>query len=548
MMEEAVKFRGAAYPSEPVLARRQALVWTAAFTLAAVWPVLWFAYPAGQDTPNHLARAFILTHPDDPLLAAHFVIAWHAVPDLIWDGFVIAFGRFLDLILTLKLFMLLGLGLTLFGVALLNRQIAGRWTFMPLLGVPFLFHAGYAKGFLAFNVAIGFGLIAIALWRAGSERRWGRRLALAWVVSTLLFFAHLVPWGIYGITLLGLKLAELGSDWRAGGARALGPWSVRLVRDATQALPPLALLGVAMTFGGQRITIVGGIGGPELPWPRLIDARRLIEVGWYLPSLPILGIVALLLFFLLFWRKTLRFDRTYALPIALLVLVFFLIPNQVYATYYIAWRIALGAVLLAVASAVPSVPITAPIARAALGIVLAATLVLSGWQAYSVANSDAERADFAALIGRIPQGDTLFAIHAGLEMSNLEYDRIGIFHFGADAVRTRRIMVQSLFASPAQHPIRYREPQFDEPQENSSVLVDFLRAGLARRGLSLSDYVNAFNWVVVHGPAPATDREELPLGRFARVDEKGAFRLYCRIGTEKQDGGSGPVCADGRVP
>ena len=62
-----------------------------------------------------------------------------------------------------------------------------------------------------------------------------------------------------------------------------------------------------------------------------------------------------------------------------------------------------------------AVPITAPVARLALGVILAATLMLSGWQGYSIANANAERTDFEALIERIPAGDTLFAIHSGLE-------------------------------------------------------------------------------------------------------------------------------------
>lgn len=532
----------------PKAGRRQAVAWTLVFFVAACWPVLWFAYPAGQDAPNHLARAFILLHPDDPLLARHFAIAWHTVPDLVWDGFALAVGRLVDLVVVLKLFMLLGLGLGLFGMALINRQIAGRWTYMPLLGTPFLFNTGYAKGFLGFNVAFGLGLVAIALWRFGSERNWKRRLALGWLASTLLFFAHLVPWGIYGVTLFGLKLMELPEAWRTGGRKGLGEWTLRLLRDGTQALPPLILFGAATLFGGQSIPVIGVLGTTDPPWPRLIDARRLIDAGWYLPSLPVLGTVALLLFFLLFWRRTLRFDRSYALPIGLLVLLFFLIPNEIYATYYIAWRLALGAACLAIASGVPTAPITGPVARTALAIILASVLVLSGWQAASIANADAERAGFAALIARIPAGDTLFAIHSGLEMSDIEYDRIGLMHFGADAVRQRRIVVQSLFANPAQQPIRYREAALDRPRDNTTVLVEPLHVGLTARGQSLADYVAAFDWVAVHGPTPGTDRSALPLDGFALAGERGRFRLYCHMVADPSGGAGTTACPDGAAP
>lgn len=529
---------------------RQALIWGLALAAAAAWPVILFAYPAAQDAPNHLARAFILLHPDDPLLNRHFEIAWHAQPDLIWDGFAVLAGRLIDLIAALKIFMILGLLLPVFGIALINRQVAGKWTFMPLLGIPFLFHSGYAKGFLGFNVSIGLCLIAIAVWRTFGERVWLRRLVLAWFISTALFFAHLVAWGIYGITVLGLRLSELRSEWRAHGPDALGPWTLRLLRDGTQALPPLAILALAGTLSGHHYSLVGEIAEFHPPWRRIIEAWHLIDVGTYLPSLLVLALVAPLLFYLLFWRRALRFDLTFAVPIGLLVAVFFLVPNQIFATHYVVWRIALGATFLALASGIPTVSIAAPTARWALGVILVATLALSGWQAYSITNASAERAEFEALIARIPAGDTLFATHAGMESDELEFDRIGLYHFAADAVRERKIMVQSLFANPAQQPIRYRQLEFDNPRDNGRVFIGDLAENLADQGISLAAHIARFEWVVIHGPTPNSDAVEVPLEGFAPVGERGLFRLYCRSGSriDPKNGQSEKICPDGRAP
>jgi hypothetical protein len=529
---------------------RQALLWMLVFIVATVWPVVLCDYPAGQDTPNHLARAFLLLHPDDLFLARHFEITWHAVPNLIWDGFAVLAGRILPLLSVLKIFMVLGLALTAFGIGLINRTIAGRWTWMPLLGVPFLFHAGYAKGFLGFNVAIGLCLIAIAIWQMGNERQWGRRLILAWLLSTILFFAHLMAWGIYGLTLLGLALSVLYGEWRKHGPKAFRLWVLRLMRDGTQVLPPIAVSALATMLRGQEMSLVGRIAEFHDPIIRLWEARRLIDVGGDLPSVPILVVVALFLFYLLLWRKTLRFDFTFAVPIGLLVFFFFVFPNQIFATHLIVWRIALGATFLAIASGVPTVPITAPAARRALTAILAATVFLSGWQAYSFVNADAERRDFLSLIARVPAGDTLFAIHSRVKSSSVKFDRIGLYHFGADAVRTRKIMVQSLFANPSQQPIRYREAQFDMPRDNTTVFMERLSTKFGDRGLSLSEYVAAFDWVAVHGLSPVSDRFDIPLSGFERAGERGSFRLYCKA-LEHLDPASGrnqTVCPDGQAP
>ena len=525
---------------------RFVLAWALAFAIAAVWPVLVFPYPAAQDAPNHLARAFILLNPNDPVLSRQFEIVWHAMPDLAWDVFALVAGQVMPLVAALKTFMILGLALPVLGIALINRQIAGRWTYMPLYGIPFLFHSGYSKGFLGFNVSIGMTLIGIAIWMAFSERRWGWRLALGWLVSSVLFFAHLVAWAIYGLTILGLKLAELHAAWRKTGSAALGPWLIGLVRDGSQVLPPLAIMGITSVLAHHEVALVGEVTEFQPPWRRLIEAWHIIDTGAYFPAILVLAIVAPLLFYLLLKRRVLRFDPALAVPIGLLVAMFFVVPNQIFATHYIVWRIALGATYLALASCIPVLPVTAPVMRNALGISLAGVLALTSWQAYSIANASAERADFAALIARIPEGDTLFAVHADLGSEELEFDRIGLYHFAADAVRTEKIMAQSMFANPAQQPIRYREARFDNPRDNGRVFMSDLRRNLEAQGISVAGHVRKFNWVAIHGPTRDADRSEVPLDGFAFVGEQGRFRLYCQLG--KAEGGSEQVCPDGKAP
>ena len=318
------------------------------------------------------------------------------------------------------------------------------------------------------------------------------------------------------------------------------------MRDGTQVVPPIGLMALASLMSGKQAALIGEITEFHLPWRRFIEAWHMIDTGIWFPSVLVKAPVGTLLLYLLLVRRTLKFDMQMVWPIALLLAVFFALPNQIFATYIIVWRVALGATLLAIAASVPSQPVTAPLMRGSLAVMLVAVLALTVWQASSISNASTERAAFARLIGRIPAGQTLFAIHSGLETDDVEYDRVGLYHFAADAVRNNRIMVQSLFANPAQQPIRYREARFDNPRDNTRVFMHELTESLEKQDISVADYVQNFDWAVVHGPTPETDRTNVPLEGFALISADGRFRLYCHLSS----GGDGAeaVCPDGALP
>lgn len=524
----------------------QAVAWGVAFAVAVAWPLVVFRYPPFQDLPNHLARVFILLHQDDPLLAAHFVVDWKLIPDLAWDVFGVVVGRVLPLDITLKAFIFLSLGLTVLGVFLLNRALVGRWTWLPLLVMPFLFNTGLTKGFLGFNFSVGFALLAAAWWAANPEGHWRRRLAVATALSTALFFAHLLAWGCYGLFVLGPKLAELVPTLRRDGARALPGWLLRLARDGLQAVPPLALLGFGMLGGGGGFHLAGRVAEFDPPFIRLSKLSHVIDVGTLVPAVYFLIVCGVLALSLLAIRQArLVGPALFALP--LLAIAFLVVPDELYATHMIAWRIGLFIVFLLLASARPAPSIFQPLTRGILSVFLVATLGLSTWQAYSAVNSDAGRQQFLDLIQRIPAGDTLFMEHELVDSPSLEYDRLGLYHVGAFAVLDRKIMVQSLFANPAQQPISYRQQAFANVTVNGRVFLEDLAANLKSQGLSLSDHIHSFNWLVIHGPRPDADAQYLPLTGFAAVSQNGQFRLYCKTHADASQEG-GVLCPDNLVP
>lgn len=524
---------------------RELLIWCFAFAAVALWPLFVFEFPANQDVPNHLARIFVLLNWDDPAIAQHFAVTWNPLPNLAWDIFGVTLGRVMPLVWVLKLYMVICFGLTMVGVFALNRTRVGHWSWMALLAVPFTFHAGFIKGFLSFNLGFGLALVACAVWVSQTETRWLKRLLVGTLFSVLLFYTHLVAWGIYGVFVLGYGLEELRSALFKNGPKEIMPWLGRMARDGLQAVPPFIMMAGATLYVGSGVEFVGDIVGFDSFAQRIESARHVVDTGGQLPSLIFLAIVGIYPFYLLFIRKVLVYSPSFSIAIALLVLLFLVMPNQIYATHYIVWRVVSAAIFIAIASGIPKQSIRAPLTRFSLTLFLVVTLGLSGWHAYSTYNSEVERKNFLGVIERIPEGQTLFMTHSGIGPGEIEYDRIGVFHIGSYAVLERKVMVQSLFALPTQQPIGYSEPEFGDLLTSGEVFISIFKDKMRKRGRSVEEHLRNFQWVVVHGPSPQTDLEEIPLSDFTLTASQGHFRLYCNV--ESASAGASQ-CPDGQAP
>src|SRR5260370_22375513 len=87
------------------LSRPALILATAVLGVAAAWPLLVFGDLGLRDYPNHLARAFILLHPDDRYISMHYRAIWTSIPDLGWDLWAMAIGRLASLGMAAKVFI-----------------------------------------------------------------------------------------------------------------------------------------------------------------------------------------------------------------------------------------------------------------------------------------------------------------------------------------------------------------------------------------------------------------------------------------------------------
>jgi hypothetical protein len=502
-----------------VRSRAELACWTAILLTIAIGPIFVFKYPGLQDYSNHLARGFILLNRADPLLSRLYDIQWSPLPNLGWDLWAIVVGRVLDLEWTGKLYLAVSGASIALGCFALNRALLSRWTFAPLLSVPFMFSSAFRLGFLNFELSVGCSLLAAAWWISADEAHWIRRLILATLFSTSLYFIHFYGWAFYGLFLLSYELRSILKS--GNGIPDVWIGLLRLLRDGTQCIPVLAVIAyTAMTQPQPELTFTGF----KPPYLRLSELDHLIDVGhpiWNGAILALFGLCILEMF----RRKWIHFRKDLLWPIGISVLIFFLMPDQIADTYYVSWRLLLMSLLVSIASCCPSregdarlLPIMSIVALMTVGIVAVQ------WRSWR--NSETGTEAFVKIIQNVPIGSKLFVVHNGMTSQQLANHAVGLYHVGAYAVITRRALVQSLFASNGQQVLRFHDPVIQSAPRGSATMLSEIKREFWRHEIDFASYLRHFDFVVVHGPDSGDDLEVLQTRALAPVDALQDFRLY----------------------
>jgi hypothetical protein len=493
--------------------------WTILLLTIAIGPIFVVAYPGLQDYPNHLARGFILLHSADPMLGRLYDVQWAPLPNLGWDIWVSVIGRVLPLELTGKLYLAAsGLSVAL-GCFALNRALLSRWTFAPLLSVPFLFSSGFTMGFLNFELGVGCAMLAAGSWISTDHMHCIPRLILATIFSTGLYFIHLYGWAFYGVFVLGY---ELNLVWRHTNRLSdVGVGLMHLLRDGTQAIPALSML---VYVGNTSVTPPLTMLGFKPPYIRIGQIEHLIDVGHPIWNAAIFGLFVLLVG-VIFRRRWLEFRRDLIWPIVICLCIFFLLPDLISNTFYVSWRMLLMTLLIAIASCSPSEVGEARIRPIMTGIALI-TLFIVSLQMWQWRSSEIGREAFVNIVQNVPEGSSLFVVHNGMTSQQLNNRAIGLYHVGAYAVLTRRALVQSMFTLPGQQVLRFRNPDIQSAPDSSATMLSEIKREFRKRGIDLAVHLQHFDYVVVHGPDSGDDLEALSSTAMTMIGHQQDFRLY----------------------
>ncbi len=172
-------------------------VFLAALLLAPIWLV---PLPPLLDYPNHLARAYILAHAGEHacILDESYAPDWGFYPYLTADVVLVGLQRFFPAETAGRIFLsLAALGIPLAAWFFLRAANPGEdplalWALLLSHGIYFLY------AFLNFYLSLSVLFLALGVWLRWLARpRWSAWCA-ALAACTVLYFSHLISFGIAG--------------------------------------------------------------------------------------------------------------------------------------------------------------------------------------------------------------------------------------------------------------------------------------------------------------------------------------------------------------
>jgi len=422
--------------------RRFAPLFAGLFALAALPVLLCDTLPL-FDYPNHLARMHVLADRSAEL-ERYYAVVWRPLPDLAMDLLVPPLAAVMPLAWAAKLFVLATLLLLAGGAAFLQRVLWGSWSAWSCLAFLLLYSRTLLWGFLNYLFGVGLGLTLFALWLALARRSVLLRLAVGAAAALLLFFAHLLACGLYGVLVIGHALA---TAWRE---RAVPRRAAAELLVAGLPLAPTLLLLLLATPGSIGGAIVYGnpLRKLDLLFSVFDNYHRPFDVACFAAAV---GALALAIA-----RRWVRLEPDMAVPIGLLALVYLAMPSQLATASGADHRIPVLLFLVLVAAS-RWVGAGAGIQRFYLGAALLLFLVRIGAIALSWQASDRVYAELLPALDEVPQGGRLAVAYPPQALNS---EPTPLAHFPTLAILRRDAFVPTLFAFPTQQPVqlqsRYR--------------------------------------------------------------------------------------------
>lgn len=276
-------------------------------------PLWMFTYLPLVDYPNHLARAYILAHLDDPgsCLRPYYAVEWAPNPYLLVDLLLLVLQRFLNVETAGRL--LLGLCLVTLPLAVwcFLRQANPGQHQLAIWSLPFCWNVFFLAGMLNLQLSVILCLAFLALWLADQEHPRGTRWWILMLLSTTLYFTHLFG---FAVAALVTAVYLLGA-WR-GWANAR--------RSAMLFLP-----GALLFFSTLRSR-----SGPEevlyLSLPEKGASPLLVLESYFRPLDHVNAILVAAAILVAWWRNPdFRWNRPWMKVVLLLYGVFWVLPYSV---------------------------------------------------------------------------------------------------------------------------------------------------------------------------------------------------------------------------
>jgi len=509
---------------------RSAWAWPAIALLilaVSLAPFLVVDVPAVLDYPNHLARFYVLAHPDDPFLSKVYVAHWAILPNVGMDVIGQALLRVLPPSVGGRLLLAMSLLAPLAGVILYARAAFGRWTWWSLGAGAIAYNGIFILGFMNFLLGLGVALAGAGAWRV--LRRRNRDVAAVVsgaVIGLCAFFCHLLGYGFFAILIGAEEADELLRAWRDGRltARAVLAAAARLA----VALGPTAALYLLTHHATQHGDILWwSWPGKLVQWlvPFMIyDLRLTIPT-----AIVVIGVTVLT------WRRAERAPGVLLALVGLLAL-YLVAPFAIAGGTFVDSRLPLMGALLLFAGVRPRVS-----RRAAIAIAAALALLIvgrAGLVAYDWLGRARDLVELRADLAHIPPGANILPARTEIDETRADgfgrvlpnYSRLDD-HLAALALIERHAFWPLLFADPNQQPVAVRPPydQIAAPLGWSTPWANLFDApatpAAVRQYPYLRDWRARFDYVLLVGPRPPAAPTPAALTLVRAGDETSLYRI-----------------------
>lgn len=482
-------------------------LWPAAvvvLVIVLVAPLFVIDVPPITDYPNHLARFFILAHPDDPVLSKMYAPHWTILPNLGMDLIGAGLLRITDPHIGGRMLLALSLLAPVAGAVIYHRVQFGYRAYWPLASGLVAYNAAFFMGFMNFLFSLGLALVAAAAWIALRRRdRSGSKTLVGVAAAIATFFTH-----IFGLAFLFLLIGadEAAVLWKRRTSGTLG-W-----RDPVKAALPL-LIALVPALVLYRLSPFGAAATSLGEWKVLAKVFRLFS-PFSIMSLQLTLVTAVaVVTTVIAMRGHLTLAPGLWLVLAVLAIVYIAAPLQMKGGSFVDLRAAVMVALLLFAAMQPQLPRRDAII---FGAALAALIVVrSGYVAMTWMDTRPDLADLRAAIANIEPGARVLVATGSTGERTVEPTRRvlpGVYrltnHLPALLVIERRAFWPLLFADPAQQPVTILPP-FDriahplaEPVDWSKLASEPYTPDTLQFARYLVQWRNNFDYVLLIDPRP----------------------------------------------
>ncbi|HXE89947.1 MAG TPA: hypothetical protein VNK82_03190 [Terriglobales bacterium] len=391
-------------------------------------PVWMAPYPPLVDYSNHLARAFILAHPDDPGLARYYAADWGLRQYLLLDLALVALQKLVSIDVAGRLLLTLTALVLPPAVWFFLRAASPAHEWLAAWSLLLCHNFFFLTGLVNLQLSLAMCFLTLGVWLRYVERPSAGRWSVLALCATLAYCTH----------VMGFAVAVLAAAWltlRVRHDRGA------VARAAAAFLPGLLLLVVSSSGAADSTVQYGSLGArPLVPLIAIEAYSQPLDYATF-------AVIVAAIFFAWWRNPEFRWNGPWLEICLLLYLLYWLLPTRLWTGTYVYLRLAPFYWVAALAAA--------RVGRRARWLAPLALLLFAVRTAHLARHWVAEQ-PFLASMARSFEAAPEYARVLPLVGWRGEKKQVLLdySHFWAYGVIEKRWLVPYLFHDPGVHPLR----------------------------------------------------------------------------------------------